>query len=239
MRTALPVLAVVFLGVAVAAPVPKDKKEDFGPITEEQLKQAEQRMKEFGLALHNYHDTYGFFPQNTTTKDGKPGLSWRVLLLPFFGKDQAKVFAKFKEDEAWDSEHNKKLIESMPDIFAPIRAKTKEKGQTFYQGFEGPGTGFRPGGRVQFAAMQRGTTNVVAVVEAGEAVVWTKPQDLPFDPKKDLPKLGGHFDGDFHMTLFDGSVRKVKAKFNAEVMKGLVQCAADNTFTPDNLYDDK
>ena len=46
-----------------------------------------------------------------------------------------------------------------------------------------------------------GTSNTIMVVEAGEPVIWTKPDDLAFDPKKPLPKLGGHFADGFNVAV--------------------------------------
>ena len=42
------------------------------------------------------------------------------------------------------------------------------------------------------------------VVEAGEAVPWTKPQDLPYDPNGPLPMLGGIFHYGFQAVMADG-----------------------------------
>ena len=51
-------------------------------------------LKQIGLALHNYHDAYGSFPPAwTTDADGRPLLSWRVLLLPFL--DEAPLYEEF------------------------------------------------------------------------------------------------------------------------------------------------
>jgi hypothetical protein len=205
-----PAVALLF-GAVLAAPVPKEKEEKPGPITEEQLKDAANRMKQLGLALHTHNDANGFLPHNTQTKDGKPGLSWRVVILPFI--EQENLYKQFKLDEAWDSDHNKKLIEKMPDLYAPIRVKTKEKGYTFYQGFDGKGSTFEAGKKLGIpAGFPDGTSNTVAAVEAGEPVIWTKPADLPFDATKPLPALGGVFDGDFHIVLMDGSVQKATGK---------------------------
>ena len=41
------------------------------------------------------------------------------------------------------------------------------------------------------------------MAEAVEPVVWTKPDELEFDGKN-LPKLGGVFDGGFHGLMADG-----------------------------------
>lgn len=208
-------------GLLVAAPVPKGGKEDFGPVTDEQLNEAVDRMKQIGIALHNYHDVNGFLPNNfgVAGQAGKPAASWRVHLLPYL--EEEALYKQYNFDEAWDSEANKKLIELMPKIYAPIRVKTKEKGMTFYRGFDGADTTFESGKKLRFGAnFADGTSNTIGVVEAGEPVIWTKPEDIKFDPKKGLPELGGLFDGDFHVVLMDGSVAKATGKqVNADQFK--------------------
>ena len=44
--------AIVLAGVLVAAPIPKEKSENLGPITDEQLKQASDTLMQIGIALH-------------------------------------------------------------------------------------------------------------------------------------------------------------------------------------------
>lgn len=204
---ALPLLAV---GLAVAAPVPKVEG-DPGPATKGQLRTARQRMAHIILAMHTYNDANNRFPANVTDGKGKVLLSWRVLLLPHMG--QGDLYKKFDLTEAWDGPNNIKLVEQMPDCFAPARGKTKKAGETFYQGFEGADTVFQPGKKVHVAAIPDGSSNTIAVVEGGEPVTWTKPADIPFDPKAaELPKLGGVFDGEFFVGMSDGSVRLALTK---------------------------
>jgi len=38
-------------------------------------------------------------------------------------------------------------------------------------------------------------------------VPWTKPEGLPFDANKPLPRLGSYFRGSFQVVMADGSVR--------------------------------
>ena len=46
--------------------------------------QTSNNLKQIGIALHNYHDTYKQLPPPyVTDADGKPLYSWRVLILPF------------------------------------------------------------------------------------------------------------------------------------------------------------
>src|SRR5262245_62847903 len=39
-------------------------------------------LKQLAIAVHAYHDAHGKMPADIVGKDGKPRLSWRVLLLP-------------------------------------------------------------------------------------------------------------------------------------------------------------
>src|SRR5207237_5706 len=110
-------------------------------------------------------------------------------------------------DEAWDSQHNRKLIEKMPKVYAPVRGKA-DAGTTFYQAFGGSNGWLKPGARF-VESFPDGTSNTFLVAEAGRPVVWTKPDDLVFNGK-DVPALGGLFDGKFHAAMGDGSVRRFR-----------------------------
>ena len=56
-----------------------------------------------------------FPPAYTTSKDGKPLLSWRVLILPYL--EQEALYKEFHLDEPWDSPHNRTLIARMPAVY--------------------------------------------------------------------------------------------------------------------------
>jgi len=219
------------IAAAAAAPVPKDDAPP--PVTEKHLKASLQNLKELGLAFHNHHDATNFFPTDILDKTGKPLLSWRVAILPYIEEDV--LYRQFKLNEPWDSEHNKKLVEKMPKVYAPIRVRGK-LGETFYQTFTGTDAVF--GGKMKnptILAITDGTSNTAMVVEAGTSVVWTKPADIPFDAKKAVPKLGGMFDGECHVLRCDGSVFLMKKNPDEDELKKLVMPNDGLLFDPAKL----
>jgi Protein of unknown function (DUF1559) len=202
-----------------SAPGPKDTSKPEAPATPAQYMKSANNLKQVGLAIHNFHDVNGNFPPYYLTKDGKPGLSWRVALLPYIEEDG--LFKQFKLDEPWDSDNNKKLIEKLPKVYAPVRGKA-EAGQTFYQMFSGKVTVLDPDGKeIRFAQVTDGLSNTIMVVEGAKPVMWTKPDDIPYDGKT-VPKLGGMFDGDFHALFGDGNLRRIPKGMDADVLKLLI-----------------
>ena len=78
------------------------------------------KMRQIGLALHNYRSAHQTFPARAIfDKQGKPLLSWRVQILPMLEEDA--LFKQFHLDEPWDSEHNKPLVAKMPAVFQDPR----------------------------------------------------------------------------------------------------------------------
>jgi prepilin-type processing-associated H-X9-DG protein len=162
-------------------------------------------LKQIGLALHNYHDTVGHFPPAAILdENGKPLLSWRVAILPYI--EQQNIVGAFKLDEPWDSKHNKELLKQMPKVYA-IPHKTAKPGMTHYRGFVGNGAFWDWNQGRTLGSITDGTSNSWMLVEAEEGVPWTKPDDLEFDPLKELPKMGNFFKGGFNALMADGSVR--------------------------------
>jgi hypothetical protein len=192
------------------------------PATARERAQATNNLKQIALAFHNHHDVMGYLPVDLTTKDGKALLSWRVAILPYI--EEVKLYKEFKLDEAWDSDHNKKLVEKMPKLYAPIRGKAKA-GETFYQVFTGEKAIFAPGRKPKIFSIVDGTSNTGMIFEAGEPVIWSKPADLAYDEKKPLPKLGGLFDGEFNVAMGDGSVKRIKKDPDEKELRKLIMPA--------------
>ena len=225
-RGMLTCLSILCAGVVSAAPIPEGTA--LAPATDKQREQAQQNLKAILLAMHNsigevQPNVPLCFPGDIADKKGKALLSWRVQLLPYL--EQGDLYKKFALDEPWDSKTNKPLIAMMPKVFAPVRVKTEE-GHTFYRGFTGNGAFFEPRSKIEIKGVADGLSNTIAIIEAGDAVIWTKPgSDIPFDPKKPLPMLGKDIDGVFHAARLDGSVFLLKRDFDAEAMKAAITVA--------------
>jgi hypothetical protein len=214
-------------------------------------------LKQIALALHNYNDAYkrlpasahldwslrGKFGNFTLTSEELakakgplekklktlPLLSWRVAILPFV--EQKKLYEQFRLDEPWDSEHNKKLLGKMPELYAPVTGKAKA-GLTYYQVFVGKDTAFDGTLNPRIpASFPDGTTRTFLVVEGGEAVPWTKPQDIPYDGKA-VPKLGGLFADGFHAAMADGTIRFVPRGADAKAVRAAITARGGEEIDP-------
>jgi len=94
----LVVIAIIAILVALLLPAVQQAREAA------RRSQCKNNLKQFGLALHNYHDTHNTFPpgafsENRTTQPDSPhapetgnGLSFHVMILPYI--DQAPLYGR-------------------------------------------------------------------------------------------------------------------------------------------------
>src|SRR5207249_9424617 len=91
----------------------------------------------------------------------------------------------------------KKLLAQMPKQYAPPGGGG-QPGFTYYRSFTGPDTLFTPqrgqGGQpakgLSFARVTDGLSNTAMVVEAGDPVEWSRPDELEYAAGKPLPRVG-------------------------------------------------
>jgi type II secretory pathway pseudopilin PulG len=205
--------------------------------------QSKNNLLQIGLAIQNYHDSHGELPKNTYTADGRPLLSWRVHLLPYLEHD--KVYRLFKPDEPWDGPTNLGLLTAMPAVYAGPGRQAPWSGETYYRGFSNPGAVFerRPGDHLPkpdgsyppfgFASLIDGAANTILVVEAGNPVEWTKPDDLDASPAKPFPKMGGlGWRKGFLALLADGSVRLFRPDCPEQTLRALITHSGGEPLPP-------
>jgi hypothetical protein len=149
--------------------------------------------------------------------------------------DQSELYKEFRLNEPWDSPHNKKLLAKMPKVFASPGVKTRQPHSTFYQVIVGPEAVFpqahlpapvpggrRPGPPRVEHSFPDGMSNTLLIVEADTAVPWTRSEDVAYNPKKPLPRLGGVFPNFFHAVCADGSVRTLPKTLNPATLRAAI-----------------
>jgi prepilin-type processing-associated H-X9-DG protein len=208
---------------------------------EDRVAQSQNNLKQIGVGLFAFESTHKAMPPwAACDKDGKPLLSWRVLILPYF--EQTPLYRQFKLDEPWDSPHNSKLLEVMPAVYAAPGVKTAQPGLTFYQGFVGKGAGWElildpaaiyKAKGIRLKQITAGRSKTIAVIEASEPVPWTKPADLPFEKGKPLPAIGGVFKERANALMFDGSVTMMSTTAGPALLQAAVTREGKEPLAPD------
>jgi hypothetical protein len=196
-----------------------------GPMLASQDEQTStNNMRQIGLAIHNYiqaQPNHTFPPAYTTDSNGKPLLSWRVLILPYL--DQNELYEQFHLDEPWDSPNNKKLIARMPAVFRAPGSKVSVQNKTNYLSVRGEDTIFTGEEKTTLAQIHDGTAYTIMTVEVADekAVPWTKPDDFKYDEKKPTAGLVGLRRRGFIAGFGDGSVRRIKSSIKAATLNAL------------------
>jgi hypothetical protein len=111
----------------------------------------------------------------------------------------------------------------MPQVYAAPGMKTSQPNVTFYQVFVGKGAVFEGHREITlYPGIPDGTSTTILAIEAADPVPWTKPEDLIFDPHKDIPKLGGIFEAGFNFLAADGSVHDAKKNPDPKKMRAAI-----------------
>lgn len=188
------------------------------------------RLKQLGLALHNYHDTYGVFPPAyTVDAEGKPLHSWRTLILPYI--DQAALYAQIDLSKPWDDPSNAEAFKTPVSTYCCPSSQAPE-GNTPYLAVVTLNSILRPEQSLTIKEVTDGTSNTIVVIEvpADQAVPWMFPQEADealilsnFTSKnRKLQHAGG-----LHCLLADGTVRFLKQTITPATLKALLSATGN------------
>lgn len=144
----LVVIAIIAILIALLLPAVQQAREAA------RRTQCKNNLKQFGLALHNYHDTFNTFPMGCTRIT--QGLSWHVAILPQM--EQTALFGQFAFEgngsgtsaDRFDSSVNRPLTRQPSPVMFRCPSGTEERADdnandytTHYYGVMGP-TGTNP-----------------------------------------------------------------------------------------------
>ena len=196
--------------------------------------QCNQNLKKIGVAIQGYHQKYGCFPPAfIPDENGKPKHSWRVLILPFLGKED--LYKEYRFDEPWDSPHNMALAGQTPMEYRCPSDSAADRSQTSYAMIVGPhaisdGPTSRRIGDIKDAG--RATIMVAEAADAG--INWMEPRDLNVkemtfvlhDAQEDSHARGSDIasrhPGTVNVLFCDGTVRAVKIDVDQEVLRAML-----------------
>ncbi len=180
------------------------------------------RLKQLGLAFHNYHEVYGAFPPAyTVDADGKPLHSWRTLLLPYL--DQAPLYSQIDLSKPWDDPANAAAFETPMPVYGCPSSSTAPV-QASFLAVVLPNSILRAGQSLKTNDVSDGTSNTILVIEVphDQAVPWMSPRDADaallaqFTTNSKESHTGGR-----HALLGDGMVRFLSQKIAPTTLQAL------------------
>jgi hypothetical protein len=157
-----------------------------------------------------------------------------VLILPYI--EEKDLYDQFRLDEPWDSPHNSRLINRMPSMYTPPGYKKSlvPPHHTVCHVFVGRGAAFKGRGGLRLAdGFPDGTSNTLLFVEAGEPAIWTRPEEIPYDPTGPLPPLRGLFKDGFRACTADGYPKFVRCDTSQAALRAAITRNGGEGVRPD------
>jgi prepilin-type processing-associated H-X9-DG protein len=191
--------------------------------------QCSNNLKQIGLAMHNYHDTYRCLPAAVLTDENdRPMRSWRVAILPFV--EQAPLYNLYDFNEPWDGPNNGLLLGDFPMGYRCPQDNASGPFETSYVMIVGEGTlGGLPNEEVSFAKVLDGTSNTIIVIEvAGAGIPWMEPRDMTVEEAVTFitDPAASQFQqvhpGGVNVLMADGSVRFLPNSIDPQVLRLLL-----------------
>jgi hypothetical protein len=205
-------------------------------------------LNQIGLAMHNYHDTYGCFPPAfIPDENGKPKHSWRVLILPFL--EDKSLYAEYRFDEPWNSPHNMAFAARMPQVYrCPSDPTPATTGITSYAMLVGPHAITDGPSARRVRDIKDGLSKTIMVAEAaGAGINWLEPRDLDVDkmtfqithpstqPENGVTDISSNHPIVANVLLCDGSVHSLSDTIAPKLLKAITTIDGGETVNMDDL----
>lgn len=228
------------LAVLIALLLPTIQQSSTGTIKRERCR---QKLQQIGLALRSYYYEYRHFPpQYLVDAEGRPSHSWRVLLLPYLGRED--LYSQYRFDEPWNGPHNARLGAAAADLFRCPSAATPDNWMaalTSYVAIAGPGTAWHGDQPRRDRDFRDGTGFSLVVAEIADSTIhWMEPRDLELNslsPTINADAATGisspHRGGAYGL-MGNGNPRFLPETLSAVMLRALLTIAGDESI-PDEF----
>jgi prepilin-type processing-associated H-X9-DG protein len=202
--------------------------------------QCSNNLKQIGLAMHNYHDTFKSFPPAVISDQaGRPMRSWRVAILPFV--EQAPLYDQYDFSQPWDGPNNRALHGTSIATYRCPEDVGSAPTETSYVMIVGPNTiGGEPNEKVSFANVKDGTSNTILAIEVGmSGIHWMEPRDVTVEEAVTflINPAASEFQqahsGGANVLFADGSVHFVPDSTDPAMVRALLTCDDGQAIRPD------
>ena len=217
------VMVVVFaIGAALLLPAIQQAR------TDARNTQSKNNLKQIGLAMHNYHDTFSMFPPGGiyTTKD-EPYNAWMTSLLPYI--ESAHLYTMINSNEPWTSPANQPVFQNAIPVYldpniGPENSTVGGLGAAHYAA--NSQLLQKNKGRLMREITDGLSNTIMAGGVAGGFTAWGDPANQR-DPANGIGMAANQFGGTAAVQgralflLADGSVRIVDDKIDPQTLKNL------------------
>ena len=190
---------------------------------------ARNQMKQIGLAMHNYHSTYGQLPPAFTTDPrGEPTNSWRLMLMPFL--DEPMRLEQWHLQQPWDSEVNAGLGTPAPGVYtSPLVQNPPTPTETHIFAVRHPDSVMPGADGLNWADISdRLPDTILAAYLPEHTTHWAAPVDISLERLQD-ELANATQDSPIILLFADGSVRLIDEPLQPELVESLVTRSGHET----------
>jgi prepilin-type processing-associated H-X9-DG protein len=191
--------------------------------------QCVNNLKQIGLAMLNYHNTYECLPPAVITdEDGQPMRSWRIAVLPFL--ESTSLYDQYDFSEPWEGPNNRALHSARPPTYLCPSDTSAGPFDTSYVMIVGKGTvGGVPNEAVRLRDITDGTPITILAIEvAASGINWLEPRDMTVEEAVAYitnPAASGSryaHPGGVNALFADGSVHFLAETIDPQALRSLL-----------------
>ncbi|WP_459554983.1 DUF1559 family PulG-like putative transporter [Lacunimicrobium album] len=191
-------------------------------------------LKQMGIAIHNYHDTYQSLPLSTRSSEGAAMHGWQTSILPFV--EQLELYESIDLSQPWDSQVNRQAFQTVVPGYLRRSGDHNLPRKTVFQDVD-PNTGYALtnfsanknvidfASAMTFLQITDGLSNTLLMGEIRDnSPPWGQPgngRDLTLGINKSPQGFGGYRNDGANFMLADGGVRFVSEKIDPKVLEAL------------------